>query len=391
MEGRYIATALLSSLSSATLGPYLSLWLKGIGLGLSEIGLVQSVSEVAQLLTDFPTGGMADRYGRVKTYAAGSSVFGLGLIVIALAKRMPAVLMGATLAGFGAALISGTMIPWLYDAIRDRTAVKSVLGKVKALSGPVRFAGGFIGGYLATLAPNLSVLIAGTLSIASALMALILLPDNYWDRKANYFEVLKKGLKEIRTNRALHLLLASLLLLGFTARAFFTFRMLLLAGRGFPAEYLGALFALLVLSTSAGALIARNLEPAPRTAALLTALLGAEMVLLGFTENLMINLAMLFAVEVTLGARFPVMAVLRNDFIPGEVRSTVNSAMSTTGSGFTAIANVAVGALAEKLGLGSAYVMAGSLGVLAALPLWGLTFLSAPAEGGNITEKPDGG
>ncbi|ANF23624.1 MFS transporter [Thermococcus piezophilus] len=378
-------------MSSATLGPYLSLWLKGIGLGLSEIGLVQSVSEVAQLLTDFPTGGMANRYGRVKTYAAGSSVFGLGLIVIALAKRMPAVLMGATLAGFGAALISGTMIPWLYDAIRDRTAVKSVLGKVKALSGPVRFAGGFIGGYLATLAPNLSVLIAGTLSIASALMALILLPDNYWDRKANYFEVLKKGLKEIRTNRALHLLLASLLLLGFTARAFFTFQMLLLAGRGFPAEYLSALFALLVLSTSAGALIARNLGPAPRTAALLTALLGAEMVLLGFTENLMINLAMLFAVEVTLGARFPVMAVLRNDFIPGEVRSTVNSAMSTTGSGFTAIANVAVGALAEKLGLGSAYVMAGSLGVLAALPLWGLTFLSAPAEGGNITEKPDGG
>ncbi|WP_297468503.1 hypothetical protein [Thermococcus sp.] len=45
----------MSSLSPAVLGPYLSLWLKNIGLGFSEIGLVQSVSELAQLLADFPT------------------------------------------------------------------------------------------------------------------------------------------------------------------------------------------------------------------------------------------------------------------------------------------------------------------------------------------------
>lgn len=295
--------------------------------------------------------------------------------------------MGATLSGFGMALVSGTLVPWLYDALNDRKAVQQTLGKLKAISGPVRFAGGFIGGCLASVAPNLPVLTAGMLSIASAIIALFLLPDNYGNRKAKYGELLRRGLREIRKNRALHLLLASSFFLSFTARAFFTFWMLLLVQRGLPREYLGVFFALLLLSTSAGGLIAQKLEPTSKTAAILTALLGAEIAMLGIIENLAISIALLFALEVTLGARFPVVAVLKNNFIPKEIRSTVTSAMSTIGSGFTAISNVLVGAFAEKLGLGKAYFIAGSLGMLAALPLLGLTFLSVPDERGNMPEK----
>ncbi|ALM74795.1 Multidrug resistance protein 2 [Thermococcus barophilus] len=378
-------------MASSVLGPYLSLWLKGIGLGFSEIGLTQSVSEIAQLITDFPTGGVADRHGRVKTYAAGSSLFGIGLLIIGLTHTLSAVLVGATLSGFGMALVSGTLVPWLYDALNDRKSVQQTLGKLKAISGPVRFTGGVIGGCLASVAPNLPVLTAGMLSIASAIIALFLLPNNCGNRKAKYMELLRRGLREIRKNRALHLLLASSFFLSFTARAFFTFWMLLLVQRGLSREYLGVLFALLLLSTSAGGLIAQKLEPTSKTAAMLTVLLGTEIAMLGIIENLAISIALLFALEVTLSARFPVMAVLRNSFIPKEVRSTVTSAMSTVGSGFTAISNVMVGAFAEKLSLGKAYFIAGSLGMLAALPLLGLTFLSVPDERGNMPEKVDGG
>ena len=136
---------MVSSLSPAVLGPYLSLWLKNIGLSFSEIGLVQSVSELAQLLTDFPTGGVADRYGRIKTYSLGSSLFGLGLLVVALSKDLIGTILGASLSGLGSALVSGTMVPWLYDSLNDREAVKAILGRVKELSGPVRFVGGFLG------------------------------------------------------------------------------------------------------------------------------------------------------------------------------------------------------------------------------------------------------
>ncbi len=299
--------------------------------------------------------------------------------------------MGAALSGFGMALVSGTLVPWLYDALNDRKSVQQTLGKLKAISGPVRFTGGFVGGCLASVAPNSPVLVAGMLSIASAITALFLLPDNYGDKKAKYVKLLRRGLEEIRKNRALHLLLASSFFLSFTARAFFTFWMLLLVQRGLPREYLGVFFALLLFSTSAGGLIAQKLEPTSKTAAILTALLGTEIAMLGIIENLTISIALLFALEVTLGARFPVMAVLRNSFIPQEVRSTVTSAMSTVGSGFTAIANVTVGAFAEKLGLGKAYFIAGSLGVLATLPILGLTFLRIPDERKNILEKPGGG
>lgn len=384
----YTATALVSSLSSATLGPYLSLWLKAIGLSFSEIGLVQSLSEVVQLLTDFPTGGVADRYGRVKTYSAGSALFGLGLMTIALSNGLTLVLLGAGLSGLGSALVSGTMVPWLYDALGDRKAVKEVLGKVKGLSGPTRFIGGFLGGYLATFAPNIPVLIAGLLSITSAVLAVLLLPDNKGKAELGYSGILRKGLTEVLQNRALHLLLASSFLLSFTARAFFTFWMILLAKRGLPARYIGPLFALMLLSTSAGAVIARRIEPVPSVLGALTALLGAEILLLGLSSNLWASIALLFAVEITLGARSPLMAVLKNDFIPSEIRSTVNSTLSTIGSAFMAVANVVVGSLAESLTLDRAYILAGSLGLLSALPLLGLTFLSDPSEGDNISKNP---
>ncbi|WP_232473489.1 MFS transporter [Thermococcus profundus] len=377
----------MSSLSSATLGPYLSLWLKAIGLSFSEIGLVQSVSELTQLLTDFPTGGFADRYGRVKTYSAGSILFGLGLTTIALSDGLKPALLGAGLSGLGSALISGTMVPWLYDALGDRKAVKEVLGRIKELSGPVRFIGGFLSGYLASFAPNVPVLTAGLLSITSAVLAVLLLPDNRGKVELGYLGILRNGLSEVLRNRALHLLLASSFLLSFTARAFFTFWMILLEKRGLPTKYIGPLFALMLLSTSVGAVASRRLEATPSVLGALTALLGAEILLLGISSNLWAGIALLFAVEVTLGARGPLMSVLRNDFIPSGTRSTVNSTLSTTASAFMAIANFVVGSLAESFTLGWAYVLAGLLGLLSAFPILGLTFLKAPDEGENIHEK----
>ncbi|WP_346765949.1 MFS transporter [Thermococcus sp. 21S7] len=362
-------TALLSSLGSAVLGPYLSLWLKTAGLSFLEIGLVQGVSEIVQLLTDFPTGGFADRYGRVKTYAAGSALFGTGILVIALSGNLPMILLGSAMTGLGAALVSGTMIPWLYDSLGDGSRVKDVLGRVRALSGPVRFAGGLSAGYLASLAPNLPVLAAGVLSIASALTAYLMLPDNYGTRKKSYVEVLREGLRELRSNRAIHLLLAASFLLSFSARAFFTFWMILLSSRGLPETYMGLLFALMVLSTSGGALISKKISPTPRALAALTALWGLGIFLLGIMENLALSVFLLFAIEVTLGARFPVMAVVKNGFIPSETRSTVNSAMSTISSGFMAAANIFVGALVSFFGLEVAYETAGILALASALPL----------------------
>ena len=364
---------MLRSLGSAVLGPYMSLWLKSAGLSFSEIGLVQGVSEIVQLLTDFPTGGFADRYGRVKTYAAGGLLFGAGLLGIALSRDVQMILLGSAMTGLGAALISGTMIPWLYDSLGDGKMVKGVLSRVRALSGPFRFAGGIFAGYLASLAPNLPVLAAGLLSIASALAAYLLLPDNQGTVKKSYTEVLREGIREIKGNRAIHLLLMASFFLSFSARAFFTFWMILLSARGLPEAYMGLLFALMMLSASGGALIAKRISPTPAALAALTVLWGLGILLLGIVENLVLSVLLLFAIEVTLGARFPVMAVVKNSFIPSETRSTVNSAMSTISSAFMATANVLVGALASSFGLELAFETAGILALVSTLLLLSLS------------------
>jgi len=62
-EKGYILVSSLGAWMTHLMGPYLTIWLRSLGISFAQIGFFQSVSSLLTLITDFPTGGLADRYG----------------------------------------------------------------------------------------------------------------------------------------------------------------------------------------------------------------------------------------------------------------------------------------------------------------------------------------
>ncbi|AIF70294.1 hypothetical protein PAP_09595 [Palaeococcus pacificus DY20341] len=370
-EKGYLTIKGLGSWVTHLMGPYLTLWLKNIGLSYTQIGLAQSVSSFTSFITDFPTGGLADRYGRRLNYAFGLFLFSIGLLIIALFKSFTLVLLGMTLGGLGQAFMSGTLVPWLYDSLDDKRKAYNVFSKMKTINGILGAVAGATASLLSRYYLNLPLILSGAFGLLTAVLAVLLLEENYGHHgDKGYWAILKGGAKHILENRTLHLLLASSLLLTFSARTFFMFWMLLAKNIGLKGEYLGYVYTLLILSTSLGGAISVKLSKMidyKKVAVAGTVAFGIVLALMGFTHSIYQLLVLLVAIEVVMSVRGPAMLTLRNEIIPSEGRSTITSALSTITSLFAMIANIAVGAIADAMSLKTLYIIAGCLALAASL------------------------
>ncbi|MEM3090726.1 MAG: MFS transporter, partial [Candidatus Bathyarchaeia archaeon] len=96
--------------------PYLAYYLfQSLGLGYSF--LYMAVFALVFGLFDYPTGGLADRFGRKRTYALGLAFVALNYLMVSFYPFPVIVILAAFLAGFGAALQSGSLEAWITDEL----------------------------------------------------------------------------------------------------------------------------------------------------------------------------------------------------------------------------------------------------------------------------------
>lgn len=369
-EKGYLLTTSLVSLRIHLIGPYLTLWLKELRFSFTQIGFLQSLSSFVALVADFPTGGLADRYGRRLNYAIGVLLFSIPAIVVALTANFYLIALAFAVSGLGEAFMSGSLSSWLYDALgRDARKAYSVFGRRRMLDGVIGALAGFVAGTLAHYALNLPLLVAGICGVVASLATLLLLEENYgYGRAKHYLEVLGEGLKHIRRCRQLHFLLTAMLLASFGSRAFFMFWMVLARQAGLSESSVGPVYTLLLLSMGLGGFLAHRIADHRRTVTISTLVAGLLLVGMGVVESLPVLLTLLILYEVILGIRTPALTTLLNELIPSRIRSTTISALSTLTSIFTTTANIAIGLLADVLGLKTAYLIAGILTIAATLP-----------------------
>ncbi len=99
--------------------PYLAYYLfQTLGLGYSF--LYMAVFALVFGLLDYPTGGLADRFGRKRVYALGLVFVGINYLIAALYTFPIIVILAAFLAGFEAALLSGSIEAWITDALEKK-------------------------------------------------------------------------------------------------------------------------------------------------------------------------------------------------------------------------------------------------------------------------------
>lgn len=126
-EKWYISDNCISTSLSVMLDAIMTFYLLKRGLGLATISLCFSISLIVSTLVEFPSGVLADRFGRKKIYAFGLFSRAIQCLILLITRNAYIVLLSGVFEGIHNALISGALESWLVKESKD-TDYNKLLG-----------------------------------------------------------------------------------------------------------------------------------------------------------------------------------------------------------------------------------------------------------------------
>ncbi|PZG29932.1 MFS transporter [Spongiactinospora gelatinilytica] len=206
---RYALVSALTWLPPGLMMAPLVLLMSGRGLGVAEIGAVMGLYGLVVVLLELPTGGLSDVIGRRTVLAASGAFSAAAYTVLVLAHSLPMFMLGSALKGVARALSSGPAQAWYVDtlhAAEGRDAdLKPGLARGEAMGSIALCAGVVTGGLLplglsSAVAEPLAapMMLAGVASVALLAVVLVALPEPPRER-LGLAEVLRGVPLSIRT------------------------------------------------------------------------------------------------------------------------------------------------------------------------------------------------
>lgn len=126
-EKWYISDNCISTSLSVMLDAIMTFYLLKQGLGLATISLCFSISLIVSTLVEFPSGVLADRFGRKKIYAFGLFSRAMQCLILLITRNIFLILLSGVFEGIHNALISGALESWLLKESKD-TDYNKLLG-----------------------------------------------------------------------------------------------------------------------------------------------------------------------------------------------------------------------------------------------------------------------
>lgn len=393
---RYLLLRGLGYLPVGVLVPVLTLLLVERGLSLTTIGAVLAVQGAVVLVTELPTGGLADAIGRklVLLVATACSAGSLALLLVA-GDRVVWLVAAVAVAGLHRALESGPLDAWFVDravalgagdrAERTLTTAGVVVGAAMAVGSLV--AGGLVAWAPLGAAQALSVpLVAAlVLRVVDLVGVVVLMDDPAPSRRRSEVTAglraipatIRAGLTQVRRSPALGALLGAVALWGLGAAAYEVLAPVRLAELfgGDPtraAAWMGPLSAGAWVVLALGAALSRPAIAhfgAARAAMLVRVVHGLAIVGLALAAG-PVALAVTYLVAFGAhGAANPAHQILLHRESPGHLRATMLSVNSMAGLGAGAVGTLLLGGLADLLGTAGAIAL-GGVAVLVAASLY---------------------
>ena len=106
-------------------------------MNLAYIGVLLGMTDLFITIFDYPSGNIADKYGRKKICGIGFLIYGIGFCVFANASNVFVFFLSCIIRALGVALISGAPITWYLGELSKRGKLKDkdkVLPVVRGLS-----------------------------------------------------------------------------------------------------------------------------------------------------------------------------------------------------------------------------------------------------------------
>lgn len=376
----YLTLTLLSTAAASLIWGINTLFLLDAGLSNTAAFGANACFTGGMLLSEIPTGVVADTRGRRASFLLGAATLLLSTLLYLLMWRIEGPFWGwavaSLLIGLGFAFFSGATEAWLVDALRATgydDSLDAVFAKGQIVAGIAMLTGSVAGGYLAQVT-NLGVpyvVRAGLLAVTFAVAAVSMRDVGFEPQRAGRVvdevrDIFQRSLESGLGNPPVRwLMLEAPFTAGVGIYVFYAMQPYLLELYGDPDAFgIAGLAAAIV----AGAQIVGGLTVPlvrrcfrRRTHALAVAAVvgAAALVLLGMVGRFWLALGLFVIWSSTFSASTPMRKAFLNGLVPSGERATVLSFDSLMGSAGGVVAQPALGRIADVTGYGASYVAAG--------------------------------
>ncbi len=154
---------------------------KQVGLNPLQLVLIGTTLEMTALLTEIPTGVVADVYSRRLSVILGFLLLGFSLILEGSFPIFEVLLVGQVVAGLGYTFLSGATSAWIVDEIGLDRAGKAFMRGAQAEQ-IFAFCGIFVSVALASVSLQLAIICGGVLLVLLAAFLALVMPETGFQR-----------------------------------------------------------------------------------------------------------------------------------------------------------------------------------------------------------------
>ncbi|MFH1802049.1 MAG: MFS transporter [archaeon] len=343
---------------------FLIIYLKDLGFSLFQIGiLAYSAPATIMLVSEIPTGAIADLYGRKFSVILGNVLTGVFFLLMFFTTNYYALLSLSALIGFSLTFNSGAYEAWATDLIRKnkKNLLQSFFVKTRVFDSAALIFSGLIGVVLVGIFGTKVIFPITAASFFIATVLMIFAKENYKKRRIETKDALKeikqqssKAIKYSYKNKVIfYFLIASAFVLLATEMTENIASVPFLQDLGLPDYAFGYVWSGVALMGVIAPLItqrfyAKNRE---RTFIITTILFAAiSLLIISLAQVLAFALLLIFLNAFFDFARKPAERIYFQKFIPSKLRASIGSVESMFLSVISIIAAPIGGLLVDTIG-----------------------------------------
>jgi MFS family permease len=345
--------------------PIVVLFYQDNGLSMSQIFLLKSIYSIAMVVTELPSGYMADVWGCRRTILFGAVLGTIGIVIYSLSFDFASFAMAEIILGVGFSFVSGADSAMLYDSLKSENRENEYIkfeGRITSAGNFAEALAGVAGGLLATISLR-------TPYYFQIFIAAIAIPAAFFLKEPQHIQErihlkMKEILGIVKLTYLQPEMRSAILISSFTGAATLTYAWFVqpyFEKAGVPVSVFGILWTMLNLSAGVFSMYSYRFERwlGRKNSLLLIVILLSLGFVLTSIEISLAGIAILFGFYMIRGIATPVLKDYINQYTDSKVRATILSVRNFEIRIIFAAIGPVLGYLTDTFSLQTALLVAG--------------------------------
>lgn len=343
-------------------------------LSLFEVNLVNFFFFTTMLLTEIPTGAIADVYGRRISYLLACLLMGLGMVIYGFSTSLWWFIVAEIIVGIGATFETGAFRAWCVDQVNHHGSTPSTTKLFKAAEQVKQVSmilGGLVGAVVAEANLAFPWFLAAIAIFAAGGIALAWMREDYRvrnapDEKVGVWRTIISSARFARESKAFRFLalMSVAQLVAVQAPNMFWqpfFKEAIPRQSGLGILYVGIALTLMLGAQIAEPLLTRLKHNEQRAILLMQAVIGAGLIGSAVAINPLFAIPSFLVHEIARGAFNPLKDAYLHDSIPSRERATLDSFLSIAHHIGAMVGLLTMGLLADRTSIAASWFLSGAI------------------------------